>query len=195
MNSFFSLLTAALPAAHAAMPPVPCVPALPGCNAIAGNAINESLLPNLALFFLRFGTGLSLVCIIVAGFMMMTSLGDEGSLTKQKWAVANALIGLLITIFSQALVSMVASYSFQIGNGTDLAVSGGLRYVVDIALTLMDSVFVVVMIVLGIQMVIAQGKSDAFNRAKTGVMWCIIGAIVVNVSAALVKGVLSIFNL
>jgi hypothetical protein len=191
------LLLALIPVALAqpgTMPTVPCVPALPGCGG-PSPVLLTSLLPNLAVFLLRFATGLSLVCVIVAGVQMMLAMGDDSAISKQKWAIFYALAGLVLAILSQAFVSAVATYNYAAGVTPDLIVGGILKLVIDVILTSMNMILVAVIILNGYKKLLAQGKSDEFNKAKQGVLWAIIGAIIINLSYSFVRIVTSLFNL
>ncbi len=178
------------------MPYFPCVEvgALPGCGE-ATNVIADSLLPSVSLFLLRLVAGLSLLFLVWAGFQMVTSMGDDSKITQNKTAILFALGGLFMAIMSQALVSIVATYNYAIGNPNDFIVDGVLAYAVNILITLLNVTFVFVIIILGIRMVTSQGKTDDYNKARQGILWAIIGAIVVNLSHALVRVVLTFFGL
>jgi hypothetical protein len=190
-----ALLSAVVPVAFAQvgiMPTVPCVPNVPGCGGPA-NVLATSLLPSVAGFLLRAATGLSLICIIVAGLQMMTSLGDDSNISKQKWAIFYALAGLMVAILSQSLVSAVTTYQYVIGS-PDVVVGEIFKLVVNVLLTLTNTVLVTVIIINGYKMLLAQGKSDEFNRARQGVLWAIAGAIVINLSYSIVRVVTSMFG-
>jgi hypothetical protein len=53
--------------------------------------------------------GISLIMIVVGGFKYAISAGDSNAVTSAKNTVLYAIIGLVITIFSQVIVSFVLS--------------------------------------------------------------------------------------
>lgn len=177
-----------------AQPFTPCATiGLAGCGG-PSNVIAESVLPQIALFFLRVAGGLSLVFIILAGIQMMIAWGDDSKISTQKKAIVNAMIGLVLAVLSQAFVSAVATYDYSIGNANDAVVGGVLVYVVDIMLSLVNVVFVIMVILIGIRMVMSQGKTDEFNAGRRGLLWAISGAVIINISHTLVRVVLTQFG-
>lgn len=195
MTLLRALFPALVSVAHAqlgAMPSVPCVPNLPGCGGPA--PIHVLFFGSLAIFLLRVATGLSLICIIVAGLQMMTSLGDDSNISKQKWAIFYALAGLGVAILSQSIVSAVTTYNYIIGT-PDVIAGAIFKLVIDMLLTLTNIVLVTTIILNGYKMLLAQGKSDEFNKARQGVLWAIIGAVVINLSYSVVRMITAMFNI
>lgn len=188
MSFFQSLLGQAGP------PPVPCAEVgLTGCGP-ATNALAENVLPDVALFLLRIAGGLSLIFMLVAGVQLMLAMGDESKISQQKKAVLNVMLGLSLAILSQGFVSAVATYNYDIADMNDAIVGGLFRYIIDIILMFVNIIFVCIVIVLGMRMVMAQGKTDQFNGARKGIQWVVSGAILINISHTMVKIVLTQFG-
>ena len=192
-----ALLGLSVPAAHAQnvwdlWQPV-CDPLQPGCRGGPEN-IFATTLPNLAIILLQIVTGFAVLIIVWAGFQMVLNLGDEGRVGKQKTNIFYALAGLFVAISSQMIVSIVATHPWNAGGGPNLVINviaaavGGL-------LTIFNGVFVIAIVYYGMRMLMASGDSGAFNNARTGITWAIVGAIVVNLANALVQGVTSYFGL
>jgi hypothetical protein len=194
-----SLLVSALhliaETALAANPPLPDCGNfnLYGCGG-ASNVIASNVIPNLAIFFLRVVAAASVVFIIYAGMNMLTTFGDTGKSSKARWAIVNALGGLALALGSQMLVGFVATEEYGQSNPVDFVIGGLLKNSVRIMLTMVNVIIGFVVIVLAFRMVAAQGKSDEYNAAKTGMVHLILGAIVINASLALVRAIATFFG-
>ncbi len=194
VSAFFSIFAPAY--AHAAVPPTPCV-GLIGCaggGAVdASNLIVENL-PQLANFLVMIASALAVLFIVYAGFRMVISLGDESNISEQKNAVIHSMIGLMVVIFSQLIVSFVATQEYgQSGDPNNFflnATSSG----ISILLTLFNVAMVVAIIVGGGYMVHAKGKSDDFSKGKTIITYAMIGALIANLANALVQALASLFG-
>ncbi len=171
--------------ASAAVPPVPCN-GLIGCGGGPANVIAGNLVEGVNLMIMV-AAALSVVTIVYAGFRMVIALGDESQISEQRNAVIYALIGLLVVILSQLIVSFVGTQNYgQAGNPNDLFInlSGS---IVSILLTVFNVAMVISIIIGGGYMVHSQGKSDQFTKGKTIVTWSIIGAVIANLANALVQ--------
>lgn len=199
MKHFFSALTAflgTLPAVALAAvpyPPIECPPGLVGCGSGPANVIQDNV-TEFGQLLVNIAGGAGVVFIAWAGFQMMTAMGDDGKLSQQKWAVLYVLGGLAVAALAQSLVSFVGTQNYGQGsNPQDLPVNL-LGNALSIILTLFNAVFGVMIIVGGVRMVYAQGKSDEFNTGRKMIVWAIIGAVVTNLANALVQALATIFG-
>jgi hypothetical protein len=191
--SLFSWLAEGV--AYAADPPfVPCTPIMPGCGLGPANVIADSFIPQLALFLIRVAGAGSVIFMVWAGLQMLLSMGDSGKLTKARWAIVYSLLGLAMTLMAQMFVSLLLSEEIGQSMVGDVIVSGIIPSTVRIILTILNVLFACMIVVSGIRMVLSQGKMDEFTAARQAVLWCIIGAIIINISHALVQAVLSFFG-
>lgn len=180
----------------AAVPPTPCT-GLIGCaggGAVAASNVIVDNLSQVANFMILVAAALSVVFIVYAGFRMVIALGDDSQISEQKQAVFYVLIGLLLVILSQLIVSFVGTQEYgQSGNPNDFFLNAS-RSAVSILLTLFNAAMVIAVIVGGAYMVHSQGKSDQFTKGKTIVTWCIGGALIANLANALVQALVRLFG-
>ena len=175
--------------AHAAPPPIPDCSQftnLFGCGG-ASNVLGETLIPNLAIFFLRIVATGSVLFVIWSGVSMMLSMGDSGKAQKAKWSVLYTVIGLGVALSSQMLVGFVATENYGQGEVGDFIVSGLLRNAIRILMTLTNVILGLVIMISAFRMVMAQGKSDEFNSARSAMLFAIMGAIIVNSALVLIR--------
>lgn len=64
---------------------------------------------NVVEFMLQLVAYISVAYIIVGGFKYMTSSGSPDGMTKAKRTITNAVVGLVISIFSVAIVNVVVN--------------------------------------------------------------------------------------
>ncbi|NCU38957.1 hypothetical protein EOL96_07995 [Candidatus Saccharibacteria bacterium] len=63
---------------------------------------------NIAEIILQLVAYTAVVMLIVGGFKYITSEGDQNSMANAKKTITNSIIGLIISIFSVAIVNIVA---------------------------------------------------------------------------------------
>lgn len=187
-----------LPVAHAAFPPLPACPIfLPGCGA-TNNFVAAIAIPQFVMFLLRVTGALAVVMIVWYGISLIVNAGDEQKITKGRWGIIYGCLGLVLAMVSQLVVSFtVTELTLIQGTSTPglqmnfvvVVLAHGAR----IMLTLTNVIFVFLLMYYGVRMILNQGKTDEYDRAKTGVLWTIIGAVFVNLAHAIVRIVSSFF--
>lgn len=76
-------------------------------NAKSENANTNDLVGNIVNTLLFIIGGISVVMVIVGGFLYVTSQGDSGSVSKAKNTVLYAIIGLIVAFLAYAIVNWV----------------------------------------------------------------------------------------
>lgn len=170
-----------------------CSSLQPGCGQGPAN-IFMSTLPNLAYLMLEVATGLSVLFIVWAGIQMVLNLGDEGKVGTQKTAIFYSLAGLFTAIGSQLIVGFVATTNWGQNAGGNLVINL-IAAAVGALLTMFNGLFILAIVYYGMRMLMASGDTGAFNSARTGITWAIIGAVIVNLANALVHGITTFFFL
>lgn len=190
-----ALVTTVLAQAQA-VPDTPCT-GLVGCNgggAVPGSNVIVDNLPQVANFLIYIAAAFSVLFIVYAGFRMVIALGDESKITEQKNAVIYVLLGLMVVVLSQLVVSFVGTQDYgQTGDPNDFFINF-VRFGVNILLTVFNAAMVIAVIIGGGYMVHAQGKSDQFGKGKTIVTWSIIGALIANLANALVQALITLLG-
>lgn len=191
MKKMLSLIGILTPmAAGAVVPDAPCQ-GLVGCGGGPSNVI----LNNAAQFadlLVQIAAGLTVLFIVWSGFSMIIAQGDESKIGQFKNGILNALGGLAIVMMAQVITSFVGTQDYNLG--TTVLPLGLIAAGVEILLTLTNVTFVVFIMLGGLRMVYAQGKSDDYNRGRTTVVWCVIGAVVINLANALVQAFIRLFG-
>lgn len=178
--------------AHAGiLPSTPCG-TLIGCGGGTSNVLLNNL-PQLAFFLLSIASGLAVLFIVYAGFRMVIDMGDESKMSQHRMAIFYSLLGITIAILSQRAVSFVGTQYYGQGTPATLPVSL-MATVISIMTTLLNAILLFMIIIGGLRMVYAYGKTEEYERGKKVVIWSLIGAIVVNLANALVHAIALIFG-
>lgn len=181
------------------------------CNVLPPGTGNSS---NLASFIFTIvlniiEIGLQLVAyaavgyIIYGGFKYLTSAGDPSRVTAGRKIITNALIGLVLSFMSIGIVNLIASRingsaSSTTIDGTDInvpevdaaaAVAGILNTVYFAA----GIVAVIVIIVSAFFYVTSQGDASKIKRAKDGILYSVIGLVIVMVAFLITNFVIGQF--
>lgn len=182
--SLIGLLLLLLPGtADAILPVTPCA-GLVGCGGGAANVLLNNA-SRVADLLMQMAIAFSVLFIVWSGFQMIIAIGDESKISQARWGVLYSLLGLGLAGVSQIIVSTVGTYAFNIAN--PILPVGLVGSAIDILLTLTNVALIIAVIIGGIRMVYAQGKSDEFNKGKTTILWAASGAVFINLANALVQ--------
>jgi hypothetical protein len=179
-------------AAAQAPPPIPCG-GLSGCgNGGAANVLAESVLPQLGQIMLGLAGALAVLFIVFAGFQIFLAGGEQSKFDAGKQAITYTLLGLGIAGLSQVIVGMVLTEP-TVASVTDeiSAVAAGVEFL----LNLVNGVFIVVIGYAGIRMLVAQGRSEKYDEARSIITQAITGAVIVNLAHAFVRIVTSFLGI
>lgn len=124
--------------------------------------------------------------VMYGGIQYMTAQGDPGKVAKGKKTITNSVIGLAITmsasIISGAIVGMM--------NGFKNDATSGPRFFQDIfnKVFVWSGIIAAIMIVYGgIQYVTSTGNPAGISKAKTTILYSVIGLLVVIAASAIVN--------
>ncbi len=173
-------------------PAIPCG-GLPGCgDGGAANILVDAFLPGIGTILLRLAGALAVLFVVIAGYQIFTAQGDDGKYGAGKTAIVYALGGLVIAGLSQTIIGLVVS-------DPNLAVAqnevSAVAVVVNALVTLMNGIFFVVIAYAAIQMLVAQGRQEKYEQARSIITQAIVGAIVVNLANALVQIITSFLGI
>ncbi len=188
---FLLTLLAVVETAIAQAPPVIPCGGLPGCNQGGSNILAETFLPKLGEIMLGLAGGLAVLFVVVAGFQIFLAQGDDGKYSAGKQAIVFALGGLAFVGLSQMFVGLLVTENFSGATNEISAVA----VVVNILVNIVNGVFFIVIGYAGIQMLVAQGRSEKYEQARGIITQAITGAIIVNLAHAFVRIVTSFIGI
>ena len=170
-----------------------CNPLIVGCGSPTANVIGNNA-PIVLVWMLNIATAIALAVIIWSGFTMLLSMGDESKISKGRWNVLYALLGLVLVISAQVIVGVVGTTDFGQGTGDPLTlVANVFAALITSARVILNITFVIVMVIAGMRMVYAQGKQEEFTKGKTMITGAIFGALAINLGPALIRALAALF--
>jgi hypothetical protein len=86
---------------------------LPGAGVDQGKALQEQVLPNITNIIISITGGLSLLFVIISGIQILTGFGNDEKIGEAKKTLLWALVGVVISLLSYAIVQIIVS--IQIG--------------------------------------------------------------------------------
>lgn len=160
---------------------------LPGC----GPGFIERLSGVLTILLVRLPVYvyiLAVLFIMIGGMYILLSAGDTEKITKGKNAITWAVIGVFVMQFAEDLVGYVILEVTTRDAAPDLVES--------VVYTLIGSILNILYVALlgvaiycGMRMVASFGKEDEFKKAREGLFWCAVGAILINLADAIANAV------
>jgi len=142
----------------------------------------------------------AVIVIIIAGIYLVTSVGNDEAKEKAKKAILYAVIGLIIILLSEAIVTIITTFD----NGIILGGTGGIVgntdvrtttiHIVQKILAYMALVAVVVIVIAGIYLVTSVGNDEAKEKAKKIILYAVVGLIVILLSEAVVTVIIGFDN-
>lgn len=82
---------------------------LPGVGTDEGKMLQENVLPAITNIVVSITGGLALLFVIISGIQILTAYGNEEKIGEAKKTLTWALLGLLISILSYAIVQIIVS--------------------------------------------------------------------------------------
>ncbi len=157
---------------------------LPGC----GPGFDEHFSSVLILLLTRVPNYVYIVgvlFIMIGGGYMIFSLGEADRVTKGKTTILWALIGILTMQYAQIFINDVLIPEVLTRNGGSDLIAAATNTLVGTIFDLLQVVMLGVAVYSGMKMVVSFGKEDEFKKARDGLIWAAIGAIVINLAGLL----------
>ena len=143
-----------------------------------------------ALTLVEIVAGLAMLFVVLGGAYMVMNFGNETQIEKGKKSVYFALGGFTLAILSQAIISFVVARTD--GIGPDAPHLSIMNVIVSSMLGVFNGVFALMMLYYGFKLVLARGQSSELDAVKKGVFWTVSGAVVINLSYALIQATLNL---
>lgn len=132
---------------------------------------------NTALTFIAI---IATIYMVYAGFVYITSTGDEDSSSRAKRQIIYAMLGLFVAGTASLIVDVVVSQQTA-----DLIIS--IRAVANAILALLAIGASVYIIIAGVMYFSSTGDEDQASRAKMQIVYAMIGLVVISLSGVAVN--------
>ncbi len=129
--------------------------------------------------------------IMIGGGYILLSAGNDEHVTKGKNTIIWTVIGLFVADFAQILVGLVRTEVETRLPNTDL-VTSGVNTLIGNIVDLLYIALIGVAVYCGMRMVLARGKEDEFGKARMGLFYAALGAVVINLAEQIVNAFISL---
>jgi len=157
-----------------------------GCGA-PGEVLSGALLAILSVL-VTLAAALSTVFFVYGGLQMVMPWA-EGGMENGKKTIKNALIGLAITLLAGVMVEIVLGADF--GGPSENPIVAIMQWAVGAMLVIFNALFFISIVYGGIEMARDQGKGEGYNKGIEIIKTAVIGAILVNLSRAILDAFIS----
>ncbi len=123
----------------------------------------------------------ALLVIVVAGFYLILSFGNEEAKESAKRMIIYAIVGLLILFFAQVIVNFFA------GGGIAFDISGDVLAIINTILSYAQLAALLVIVVAGFYLILSFGNEEAKERAKRMIIYAIVGLLILFFAQAIVN--------
>lgn len=154
----------------------------------------QQLVLNIIDLALILVTWITMIFMIVGGYLYIASGGNPDLLERAKKTITGAIIAFILIIMSKAIVAFIESglSKYQTTLSTDLV--GALRDVINLMLFPVGLIGVLGLIAGGYQYMTAAGNPDQIGKAKKTILYSIIGLIAIIISWAVIYFIARFLN-
>jgi hypothetical protein len=153
----------------------------------------SQLMLNLVDLALTFTTYITLIVMIVGGYLYIAAQGNPDNLEKAKKTITGAVIAFIIIIISKAIVTFLENGLRQFTTSTNLIAA--LVKVIDLMLLPLGFIAALGLIGGGYQYIMASGSPDKIEKAKKTILYSVIGLVLTILSAAILYFICDRFGL
>lgn len=195
---------------------------IPGCvnNTVSYESVRTRFFPQYSIFQVAVIGMISVIVVTMAGVFLVTSMGDPGKKKKAMGMVYNALIAIIVAMLAYVIVQLVVGLDFTVtaslpsamaqgagglipsppaGKGVNIPAGNAeqnLGYFAQTGLNVIFSVagplVVIAFFIIGIRLVMAEGKSDEFKKGMKAMGYAALGLSLIGLAYAVIRTVLSI---
>ena len=167
------------------------------CDSQATTNPTDDVIENLAVSFVAIAISYATLFTIVGGGLLLISVGDDTRVSQGKKAILYSIVGLGLVLLAQTIMAyfteMFSTLDESIGQTGGLPVTfKAVNLATNAVVNAFNAVFMVIMVWAGYRVTFGRGGNEEFNKAKSMLMWAIIGAITVNLAYAIIGVIISI---
>jgi hypothetical protein len=136
---------------------------------------------------------IAIVFIVVSGILMVFAQGDEAKITEQKRSITYAIIGLVVILIIERMVSAIygvpggenAVLTTASATQVDIEIYGLISYIKAI----LGAVAIFMIVLSGIRTVTSQGEEEKVTTQRKAILWTIVGLGLILVNQVVVENI------
>ena len=151
------------------------------------------LVTNIVDLLLYFVTWITMIFLIIGGYLYITASGNPEALERGKKTISGTIVAFIIIIVSKVIVTFVEGYLKKYSLSTNL--TGALASVINMMLYPVGFITALGLIIGGFQYITNQGNPDKIESAKKTILCSSLGLIVIILSWAILSFICQRFSL
>ncbi len=183
----------AIPTAYAQQPlPWIYCGRLPGCSPNFGAAVTTAITNAITYVSTKLSTGalpFGALFVMVGGVFMLFGGMNEEYLTKGKNTITWALIGVVVVRFATLIVQVIVAAGTDVQQQDQNVIMSALKVATAGITDLVQITLYAVALYYGMRMVTSRGKEEEFSKARNGLIYAMVGAILVTLATVLVSAI------
>jgi len=154
-----------------------------------GESQLQSVILSLAKVMRNLIGGIAIFMIVYSGIQMIFVQGDEAKVTEQKNSITYAIIGLItVLLLERGIYLLYGVPGVERGvTTTGPGISSEVLGLVSFIRAIIGAAAMLMIIISGYKIISAEGAEDKITKEKKGVMWIIIGIVVILINQFIVE--------
>ncbi len=135
---------------------------------------------------------LAIVFIVVSGILMIFAQGEESKITEQKRSITYAIIGLVIILLIERMISAIYGVPGEqraLTTASAALVSAEIYGLISYIKAILGSVAVFMIVLNGFKTVTAQGDEEVMKTQRNAILWTIIGLALIVINKVVVENI------
>lgn len=133
---------------------------------------------------------MAIVFIVVSGIMMIFAQGEESKITEQKRSITYAIIGLVIILLIERMISAIYGVPGEqraLTTASAALVSAEIYGLISYIKAILGSVAVFMIVLNGFRTVTAQGDEEIMKTQRGAILWTIVGLALIVINKVVVE--------
>ncbi len=153
----------------------------------------QQLLINIIDIVLTFVTWITLIFMIIGGYLYIAAGGNPDQLERAKKTITGTVIAFILILTSKAIIAFISRGLSQYSTNDNLI--GAIHDVINIMLIPIGLAAVLGLIAGGYQYMTSVGNPDQISKAKKTILYSVIGLIAIIISWAIIAFICQNFGL
>jgi hypothetical protein len=143
----------------------------------------QQLLVNVINVVLIFITWVTIIFMIIGGYLYITSAGNPEALERGKKTITGSVIAFILIIASKAMIAYLEGWLSKYATSTNLIAA--LRDVINLMLYPIGLIGILGLLIGGYQYIMAAGNPETLEKAKKTILYSVLGIIAIVASWAI----------
>ncbi|QQR83935.1 hypothetical protein IPJ72_01900 [Candidatus Peregrinibacteria bacterium] len=130
--------------------------------------------------------------IVISGIQLVTSGGDESKITEGRTAILYVVIGLVVVLLLERLVTLIFGVPGQergISGDQIVLIDAEVLGIISFVRALVGGIALLMILISAVRMIFAQGADDEIKKQRTSVIWVVVGIILLVINQFVIENI------